>query len=154
MRLLFTGGGGAGNEAIFRFLGDQYELYFADAVLEQIAPLSYQESYDNSGLLTGNPENEVHGVLISLDCIEEIIDEAIDMKCNLIIAHHPIIFNGIKKLTGSNYIERTIINAIKNDIAIFHLTCFFINKNLNTFARYFKIICFKEKTKNFFCGVS
>jgi dinuclear metal center YbgI/SA1388 family protein len=87
--------------------------------LETIAPLSYQESYDNCGLLTGSPDTEVNGILISLDVTEAVVEEAISKKCNLIVAHHPIIFKGLKKLTGSNYIERTIIKALKNDIAIY-----------------------------------
>lgn len=88
-------------------------------ILEQWAPLSYQESYDNGGLLVGNPIAEVSSALITLDCTEEVIQEAIDTKCQLVIAHHPIIFSGLKKLTGKNYVERTIIKAIKNDIAIY-----------------------------------
>ncbi len=87
--------------------------------LENFAPLSYQESYDNCGLLTGNKELNVTGALLCLDCTEAVIDEAINKKCNLIIAHHPIIFSGLKKINGSNYIERTIIKAIKNDVAIY-----------------------------------
>lgn len=87
--------------------------------LENIAPRAYQESYDNAGLLTGNHNEEVKGVLISLDVTEEVIQDAIDQNCNLIIAHHPIIFKGLKKLTGSNYVERSVIKAIKNDIAIY-----------------------------------
>lgn len=87
--------------------------------LERLAPVSYQETYDNSGLLTGHPEWVVTGILVTLDCIEKVIDEAIQQKCNLIVAHHPILFKGLKKLTGNNYIERTIIKAIKNDIAIY-----------------------------------
>ena len=87
--------------------------------LESSAPRSYQESYDNSGLLTGNLSSEVKGVLTTLDCTEEVVDEAISLNANLIIAHHPILFKGIKKLTGSNYVERVIIKAIKNDIAIY-----------------------------------
>lgn len=87
--------------------------------LESWAPKNYQESYDNSGLLTGNPSHEVTGVLITLDCIEAVIDEAIAKKANLIVAHHPIIFGGLKSLTGRNYIERTVIKAIKNDVAIY-----------------------------------
>ncbi len=89
--------------------------------LESIAPRSYQESYDNSGLLTGNADAEVKGILVSLDCTEEVVDEAIQLNVNLIVAHHPIIFKGLKKLTGQNYIERTIIKAIKNDIAIYSI---------------------------------
>src|SRR5690606_34132191 len=87
--------------------------------LESLAPRADQESYDNSGLLTGNPEQEITGILITLDCIETIVEEAIQKKCNLIIAHHPIIFKGLKKITGSNYVERTVLKAIKNDIAIY-----------------------------------
>lgn len=89
------------------------------AFLHQIAPLHFQESYDNSGLIVGNENNDITGVLICLDAVEEVIDEAITLGCNLVIAHHPIIFRGIKKLNGTNYIERTLIKAIKNDIAIF-----------------------------------
>ncbi|CAH0995751.1 GTP cyclohydrolase 1 type 2 [Emticicia aquatica] len=87
--------------------------------LELIAPLSYQESYDNAGLIVGNANQEITGVLICLDSTEAIIDEAIEKGCNLVIAHHPIIFKGLKKLNGKNYIERTIIKAIKHDIAIY-----------------------------------
>ncbi len=89
------------------------------AFLEEIAPLGYQESYDNAGLITGNPEAEVSGILVSLDAIEGVIDEAIARNCNLIIAHHPIVFKGLKSLTGKNYVERTLIKVIKNDIAIY-----------------------------------
>jgi len=87
--------------------------------LEQYAPLSSQESYDNCGLLLGQPSKEINSALICLDCTEEIIEEAIEKGCNLVIAHHPVIFSGVKKLNGSNYIERTIIKAIENKIAIY-----------------------------------
>lgn len=87
--------------------------------LESIAPLSYQESYDNAGLLTGNPGQQVTGVLVALDAIEAVVDEAIERGCNVVVAHHPIIFRGLKKLNGKNYVERTIIKAIKHDIAIY-----------------------------------
>jgi dinuclear metal center YbgI/SA1388 family protein len=87
--------------------------------LEQIAPPAYQESYDNSGLLVGNPAMTVTGILCSLDCVESVIDEAIAKNCNVVVAHHPIIFGGLKRLTGKNYVERTVIKAIKNDIAIY-----------------------------------
>ena len=87
--------------------------------LESHAPIATQESYDNSGLLCGNAQQEIEGILISLDCTEAIVDEAIQKKCNLIIAHHPIVFKGLKSLTGKNYVERTVIKAIKNDIAIY-----------------------------------
>lgn len=88
-------------------------------LLEQLAPLRYQESYDNAGLLTGNPNHEVTGVLISLDCTEHVLDDAIAKGCNLVVAHHPIIFKGLKSLTGKNYVERTIIKAIQHNIAIY-----------------------------------
>jgi dinuclear metal center YbgI/SA1388 family protein len=87
--------------------------------LESIAPKQLQESYDNSGLLTGDSNMELTGIIISLDCTEDVIDEAIESNANMVIAHHPILFKGIKSLTGNNYIERTIIKAIKNDIAIY-----------------------------------
>lgn len=87
--------------------------------LEQLAPSVYQESYDNCGLLTGNAEWELTKILVSLDCTEAVVDEAIAKGCNLIVAHHPIIFGGLKKLNGKNYVERTVIKAIKNDIAIY-----------------------------------
>ncbi len=87
--------------------------------LENFAPLSFQESYDNSGLIIGNPNSEVTSALISIDVTEEVIDEAIEKNINLIISHHPIIFNGLKKITGDNYIEKLVIKAIKNDIAIY-----------------------------------
>lgn len=89
------------------------------SIIEDFAPLSYQESYDNSGLIVGNHQDEVTGVLICLDCVEEIVDEAIATNCNMIVAHHPIVFSGLKKFNGKNYIEKTVMKAIKNDIAIY-----------------------------------
>ncbi len=89
------------------------------AALENWAPPAYQESYDNSRLLTGDPEMTVSGVLVCLDCTEDVIKEAIRKKCNLVVAHHPILFSGLKSLTGKNYVERTIIAAIKKGIAIY-----------------------------------
>jgi len=87
--------------------------------IEEVAPPQLQEGYDNSGLIVGSEDELIHKALISLDCTEETVQEAIDQGCNLIIAHHPIVFTGIKKLTGKNYVERTVIKAIKNDIAIY-----------------------------------
>jgi dinuclear metal center YbgI/SA1388 family protein len=87
--------------------------------IENFAPLSYQESYDNCGLLTGNKEQEITGAILCLDCTEAVVEEAIQKKCNLIVAHHPIIFSGLKKLNGNNYVERTVIKAIQNNIAIY-----------------------------------
>ena len=88
-------------------------------ILDDLAPASYQESYDNAGLLTGDSNAECTGVLCTLDATEDVINEAIKKGCNLVVAHHPIIFGGLKKITGKNYVERTIIKAIKNDIAIY-----------------------------------
>lgn len=87
--------------------------------LETLAPLNYQEDYDNAGLIVGHPNDEVHAALVSLDCTEQIVDEAIARNCNLIIAHHPIVFKGLKKLNGKNYVERTVLKAIKNNIALY-----------------------------------
>lgn len=89
------------------------------AHLENVAPLSYQESYDNAGLIVGDPNAPVHKALISLDCTEEVVDEAIAKGCDLIISHHPIVFKGLKKLTGQSYVERTVIKAIRNNIALY-----------------------------------
>ncbi len=87
--------------------------------LENLAPKSLQESYDNSGLIVGDQKAEASGVLVCLDSIEATIDEAIERNCNLVVAHHPILFSGLKSITGKNYIERTLLKAIKNDIAIY-----------------------------------
>jgi dinuclear metal center YbgI/SA1388 family protein len=87
--------------------------------LEKLAPTAYQESYDNAGLIVGNQNDEIKGILVTLDSTEEVIEEALQKGCNLIIAHHPIVFKGLKRFTGKNYVERTIIKAIKNDIAIY-----------------------------------
>ncbi len=87
--------------------------------LEQIAPPAYQESYDNSGLITGHPDMPVKGVLVCLDSTEAVIREAVARGCNVVVAHHPIIFNGLKRITGRDYVERTVIEAIRNEIAIY-----------------------------------
>ena len=87
--------------------------------IEQIAPMSYQESYDNSGLIVGDYSQEVSGVVICLDVIESVVEEAIQLGANMIIAHHPIVFKGLKRFNGNNYVERTVMLAIKNDIAIY-----------------------------------
>lgn len=87
--------------------------------LEAIAPLSFQESYDNSGLLVGDPTKDISRGLIALDCTEEVVDEAIRLQCDVIIVHHPIIFKGVKKLTGANYMERVVIKAIRHQMAIY-----------------------------------
>ncbi|MBS1919281.1 MAG: Nif3-like dinuclear metal center hexameric protein [Bacteroidetes bacterium] len=87
--------------------------------LESKAPPSLQEHYDNTGLITGEFTWECTGVICTLDVTEDVVKEAIEKKCNLIVAHHPIIFGGLKKINGKNYVEKTIIAAIKKDIAIY-----------------------------------
>ncbi|MEE9438389.1 MAG: Nif3-like dinuclear metal center hexameric protein [Saprospiraceae bacterium] len=86
--------------------------------LEEIAPFEYQENYDNAGLIVGDPYVECTGVITCLDSTEDVIQEAIDMGYNLVVAHHPIVFSGLKKFVGKTYVERVVIKAIKNDIAI------------------------------------
>ena len=87
--------------------------------LDSAVPLSFQEDYDNSGLQVGSPGQEISSALISLDVTEAVLDEAIMLKCDLLVTHHPLIFNGIKNLTGKSFIERVISKAIKHDIAIY-----------------------------------
>lgn len=86
--------------------------------LNQLAPPVWQEGYDNAGLITGNPGDAVTGIVTCLDAVEAVVDEAIAQKANMIVAHHPIVFKGLKRITGRNYVERTVIKAIKHDIAI------------------------------------
>ena len=86
--------------------------------LEKLAPLAYAEDFDNVGLLVGH-SNDITGILVCHDALEEVIEEAISKKCNLVVCFHPILFSGLKKITGKNYVERAIIKAIKNDIAIY-----------------------------------
>lgn len=87
--------------------------------LESIAPPAFQESYDNSGLIVGRRDMDVRAALVTLDCTEAVVEEAIRLDANLIIAHHPIVFSGLKKFNGKNYVERTVMNAIRHDIAIY-----------------------------------
>lgn len=87
--------------------------------LEQWAPLNYQESYDNSGLIIGDSDQEVKGVLITLDVTEKVLEEARKYECNLVIAHHPLIFKGLKKINSRHWVDRCITFAIKNEIAVY-----------------------------------
>ncbi len=112
--------------------------------LESLAPLKTQESYDNSGLIYGDSNVELSSALISLDCTEAIVDEAIERNCQLIISHHPIIFSGLKKLRGSNYVERTVIKAIKNDIAIYAIHTNLDNYRLGVNAKIGEILGVKN----------
>ncbi|MBC7606584.1 MAG: Nif3-like dinuclear metal center hexameric protein [Burkholderiales bacterium] len=88
-------------------------------VLEQMAPLAYAEDFDNVGLLLGNSESQTTGILVCHDALESVIDEAISKNCNLVVCFHPIVFSGLKKINGNTYVERVVIKAIKNDIAIY-----------------------------------
>nr|WP_309758220.1 Nif3-like dinuclear metal center hexameric protein [Flavobacterium sp.] len=88
-------------------------------ILEEMVPLAYAEDFDNVGLLVGDQESNATGILVCHDALENIIDEAIAKNCNLVVCFHPILFSGLKKITGKNYVERAIIKAIKNDIAIY-----------------------------------
>ncbi|WP_067149629.1 Nif3-like dinuclear metal center hexameric protein [Pseudotamlana agarivorans] len=89
--------------------------------LEALAPLAYAEDFDNVGLLVGDKQSEITGILVALDTLEAVVDEAIQENCNLIVSFHPIIFKGLKKITGKTYVERVVLKAIKHDIAIYTL---------------------------------
>jgi len=89
------------------------------SVLEEMAPLAYAEDFDNVGLLIGNEDDEAKGILVCHDALENVIDEAIVKKCNLVVCFHPILFSGLKKITGKDYVQRALLKAIKNDIAIY-----------------------------------
>jgi dinuclear metal center YbgI/SA1388 family protein len=88
-------------------------------LIEAAAPLAYQESYDNAGLQCGDPQAEVRGVLISLDCTPAIVAEALRRGCNVVVCHHPVIFRPLKRLTGANEVEQILVAALKNDVAIY-----------------------------------
>ena len=88
------------------------------SALEQFAPLPLQESWDNAGLQLGLTEAEVSGALLCLDVNEQIVDEAIRKGCNLIVSHHPLLFRGLKQISGADYVQRTVIKALKNDIVV------------------------------------
>ncbi len=90
-------------------------------ILEGLAPLAYAEDFDNVGLLIGNHDQKVSGILVTLDTLENVVDEAIANSCNLIVSFHPIIFKGLKKITGNTYVERVVIKAIQNNISIYCL---------------------------------
>jgi dinuclear metal center YbgI/SA1388 family protein len=89
------------------------------SVLEEVAPPFLQESYDNAGLIVGNPGTAVSGVLFCLDSTELIVEEAVAKGCNLVVAHHPIVFKGLKRLNGATYVERTVMEAIRRDVALY-----------------------------------
>lgn len=87
--------------------------------IEAFAPLTYQESYDNSGFQAGDPSTVVTGILFSLDITEAVVEEAGSRGCNMIVAHHPVIFGGLKRLTGATYVERVVMLALKNGIVLY-----------------------------------
>src|SRR5665213_3235639 len=89
------------------------------AYLESLAPLAYQEEYGNAGLIVGQPEQDIYQALISLDCTEAVVDEAIATNCQVIISHHPIVFRGLKKFNGKTYVERVVEKAIRHNIALY-----------------------------------
>jgi len=105
----------------FIFEANKYIMIVNDIInyLEEIAPLDYAEDFDNVGLLVGDKNNEITGILVTLDTLEAVVDEAIQKNCNLIISFHPIIFKGLKKINGNSYVERVVIKAIQNNINIF-----------------------------------
>ncbi len=105
------------------------------AHLEDLAPQTYAEDFDNTGLLVGNNNTEITNILVCLDTLENVIDEAIEKNCNLIVSFHPIIFSGLKKITGKNYVERTVLKAIKNDIAIYSIHTALDNSNIGVNAK-------------------
>ena len=89
------------------------------AVIEEQAPLIYQESYDNAGFCVGHPDTVVKATLLCVDVNEAVLEEAVRIGANMIISHHPVIFNGLKKITGATYVERMVAQAIKNDIVLY-----------------------------------
>ncbi len=113
--------------------------------IEEIAPLNYAEDFDNVGLLVGNYNTKVTGVLVTLDTLENIVDEAIEKNCNLIVSFHPIIFSGLKKLNGNNYVERVVLKAIKNDIAIYAMHTALDNSFKGVNAKICEVLGLKNK---------
>ena len=112
--------------------------------IEEIAPLNYAEGFDNVGLLIGNYATEVTGVLVTLDTLETVINEAIEKKCNLIVSFHPIIFSGLKKINGNNYVERVVLKAIKNDIAIYAMHTALDNSIIGVNAKICEVLGLKN----------
>ena len=108
--------------------------------IEEIAPLNYAEDFDNVGLLVGDYTTKITNVLVTLDTLEETVDEAIKENCNLIVSFHPIIFSGLKKLNGKNYVERVVLKAIKNDIAIYATHTALDNSKVGVSARMCEVL--------------
>ncbi|MBR6883609.1 MAG: Nif3-like dinuclear metal center hexameric protein [Bacteroidales bacterium] len=89
------------------------------AVLEGFAPLSIQENWDNSGLCIGSPEDDVHGVLVGFDCTPELIDEAVERGCDMVVTHHPLIFRGLKRIQGGDPVSDAVIKAVRSGVAVY-----------------------------------
>ncbi|WP_318309834.1 Nif3-like dinuclear metal center hexameric protein [Flagellimonas crocea] len=113
-------------------------------ILEGLSPLAHAEAFDNVGLLVGNPNMKVNGVLVTLDTMENVVEEAIQKKCNLIVSFHPIIFKGLKKLTGSNYVERVVLKAIANNIAIYSMHTALDNSKMGVNAKICEVLGLKN----------
>ncbi|MHA7832338.1 MAG: Nif3-like dinuclear metal center hexameric protein [Flagellimonas sp.] len=113
-------------------------------VLEELAPLAHAEDFDNVGLLVGDPHMKVKGVLVTLDTLENVVDEAIQKKCNLIVSFHPIIFKGLKRLTGRNYVERVVQKAIVNNIAIYSMHTALDNSKMGVNAKICEVLGLKN----------
>ncbi len=109
-------------------------------LLDTLSPLHYAEDFDNVGLLVGHEETEVKGILVTLDTLEEVVDEAIAKKCNLIVSFHPIVFSGLKKLVGTTYVERVVMKAIANNIAIFAVHTALDNNHLGVNAKICEVL--------------
>ncbi len=113
-------------------------------IIEEIVPPDYAEDFDNVGLLVGDPKREVTGALVTLDTLEATIGEAVRLHCNFILSFHPIIFNGLKKLTGSTYVERVVLQAIKNDIQIYAIHTALDNSSIGVSMKMAEVLGLKQ----------
>ena len=113
-------------------------------ILDEFYPFKYAEEYDNVGLILGENEDIVNGILICLDTIESVVDEAIQKQCNLIVSFHPIIFNGLKTITGKNYVEKVVKKCLKNNISIIAIHTAMDNSSIGVN----KAICDKLELEN------
>ena len=112
--------------------------------LEELAPLAHAEDFDNVGLLVGDPNMAVTGVLVTLDTLENVVDEAITKKSNFIVSFHPIIFSGLKKITGSTYVERVVLRAIRHNIAIYSMHTALDNSKMGVNAKICEVLGLKN----------
>ena len=113
-------------------------------ILEGLAPLAHAEDFDNVGLLVGDHNMAVKGILVTLDTLENVVEEAVEKKCNLIVSFHPIIFKGLKKLTGTNYVERVVLRAITHNIAIYSMHTALDNSNIGVNAKICEVLGIKD----------